>query len=73
MSLLKEAERKAEEEKRDQILEKKQTKQQVLLDTIEQISLHRTALGKAALLKLVHINEVSSKGIQYNNRYTKCV
>ncbi|XP_040191236.1 cilia- and flagella-associated protein 99 [Rana temporaria] len=51
LSLLKEAERKSEEEKRDQILEEKQTKQQILLDTLEQISLHRTAMGKAALLK----------------------
>lgn len=51
LSLLKEAERKAEEEKRDQILEEKQTKQQMLLDTLEQISLHRAAMGKAALLK----------------------
>nr|DBA29374.1 TPA: hypothetical protein GDO54_009604 [Pyxicephalus adspersus]DBA29375.1 TPA: hypothetical protein GDO54_009604 [Pyxicephalus adspersus] len=51
LSLLKEAQKKAEEEKRDQILEEKQTKQQLLLDTLEQISLHRTALGKASLLK----------------------
>ncbi|KAM9329154.1 cilia- and flagella-associated protein 99 [Gastrophryne carolinensis] len=51
LALLKEAQRKAEDEKRDQILEEKQSKQQLLLDTLEQISLHRTALGKAALLK----------------------
>ncbi|XP_068132017.1 cilia- and flagella-associated protein 99 [Hyperolius riggenbachi] len=52
LALLKEAQRKAEEEKRDQILEEKQNKQQLLLDTLEQISLHRAAMGKAALLKL---------------------
>ncbi|XP_073504894.1 cilia- and flagella-associated protein 99-like [Phyllobates terribilis] len=52
LALLKEAQRKAEEEKRDQILEEKQTKQQHLLDTLEQISLHRAAQGKAALLRL---------------------
>ncbi|XP_073505052.1 cilia- and flagella-associated protein 99-like isoform X4 [Phyllobates terribilis] len=51
LALLKEAQRKAEEEKRDQILEEKQTKQQHLLDTLEQISLHRAAQGKAALLR----------------------
>ncbi|XP_069600973.1 cilia- and flagella-associated protein 99 isoform X2 [Ranitomeya imitator] len=50
LALLKEAQRKAEEEKRDQILEEKQSKQQYLLDTLEQISLHRVAQGKAALL-----------------------
>ncbi|XP_073504872.1 cilia- and flagella-associated protein 99-like isoform X2 [Phyllobates terribilis] len=52
LALLKEAQRKAEEEKRDQILEEKQTKQQHLMDTLEQISLHRAAQGKAALLRL---------------------
>ncbi|XP_044151465.1 cilia- and flagella-associated protein 99 [Bufo gargarizans] len=52
LALLKEAERKAEEEKRDQILEEKQSKQQLLLDTLEQISLHRAAQGKASLLRL---------------------
>ncbi|XP_077136292.1 cilia- and flagella-associated protein 99 isoform X3 [Ranitomeya variabilis] len=51
LALLKEAQRKAEEEKRDQILEEKQSKQQYLLDTLEQISLHRAAQGKAALLR----------------------
>ncbi|XP_073518309.1 cilia- and flagella-associated protein 99-like [Phyllobates terribilis] len=53
LALLKEAQRKAEEEKRDQILEEKQTKQQHLLDTLEQISLHRAAQGKAALLSFI--------------------
>lgn len=53
LALLKEAERKAEEEKRDQILEEKQSQQQLLLDTLEQISLHRAAQGKAALLRSV--------------------
>ncbi|PIO30077.1 hypothetical protein AB205_0069740, partial [Aquarana catesbeiana] len=71
LSLLKEAERKAEEEKRDQILEEKQTKQQMLLDTLEQISLHRAAMGKAALLKLVQCIDLSSRG--YNSGYAKHV
>ncbi|KAM4706582.1 cilia- and flagella-associated protein 99 [Discoglossus pictus] len=52
LALLKEAQRKEEEEKRDQILNEKQSKQQMLLDKLEQISLHRAALGKAAVLKL---------------------
>ncbi|XP_075050338.1 cilia- and flagella-associated protein 99 isoform X2 [Mixophyes fleayi] len=52
LALVKEAQRKEEEEKRDQILEEKQSKQQHLLETLEQISLHRAALGQAALLRL---------------------
>ncbi|CAN2388432.1 Cilia and flagella associated protein 99 [Pristimantis euphronides] len=52
LALIKEAQSKAEEEKRDQILEEKQSKQQHLLDTLEQISVHRAAQGKAALLRL---------------------
>ncbi|XP_069488221.1 cilia- and flagella-associated protein 99 isoform X2 [Ambystoma mexicanum] len=49
--LLSEAQKKEEEEKRDQILLEKQTKEQLLLDKLEQISLHRAALGRAAALK----------------------
>ncbi|XP_053556283.1 cilia- and flagella-associated protein 99 [Bombina bombina] len=51
LAILKEAQKKEEEERRDQILHEKQTQQQLLLDKLEQISLHRTALGKAAILK----------------------
>uniref|UniRef100_H3AMX2 Cilia and flagella associated protein 99 n=2 Tax=Latimeria chalumnae TaxID=7897 RepID=H3AMX2_LATCH len=51
LALLKEAERKEAEEKRDQILNEKQAKEQLLLDKLEQISLHRTELGRAAVLK----------------------
>ncbi|XP_030046974.1 cilia- and flagella-associated protein 99 isoform X2 [Microcaecilia unicolor] len=51
LTLLEEAKRKEEEDKRDQILSEKQAKEQYLLDKLEQISLHRAALGKAALLK----------------------
>ncbi|XP_029448123.1 cilia- and flagella-associated protein 99 [Rhinatrema bivittatum] len=51
LAFLKEVQRKEEEEKRDQILSEKQCKEQCLLDKLEQISLHRAALGKAALLK----------------------
>ncbi|KAJ1213841.1 hypothetical protein NDU88_001472 [Pleurodeles waltl] len=49
--LLKEAQIKEEEEKRDQILLEKQSKEQFLLDKLEQIALHRAALGRAAALK----------------------
>ncbi|XP_073430560.1 cilia- and flagella-associated protein 99 isoform X2 [Dendrobates tinctorius] len=62
LALLKEAQRKAEEEKRDQILEEKQSKQQYLLETLEQISLHRAALGKAALLRLEEKKSKSQLG-----------
>uniref|UniRef100_K7GAP9 Cilia and flagella associated protein 99 n=1 Tax=Pelodiscus sinensis TaxID=13735 RepID=K7GAP9_PELSI len=46
LALLKEAQKKAEEEKRDQIIHEKQTKEQLLLDKLEQISIFR---GAAAL------------------------
>uniref|UniRef100_A0A8C0GAV5 Cilia and flagella associated protein 99 n=1 Tax=Chelonoidis abingdonii TaxID=106734 RepID=A0A8C0GAV5_CHEAB len=52
LALLKEAQKKAEEEKRDQIIREKQAKEQLLLDKLEQISLFRSALGRAAALKL---------------------
>uniref|UniRef100_A0A8D0HE72 Cilia and flagella associated protein 99 n=1 Tax=Sphenodon punctatus TaxID=8508 RepID=A0A8D0HE72_SPHPU len=53
LALLREAQRKAEEEKRDQIILDKQAKEQLLLDKLEQISLFRAALGKAAALRSV--------------------
>ncbi|XP_040275146.1 cilia- and flagella-associated protein 99 [Bufo bufo] len=74
LALLKEAERKAEEEKRDQILEEKQSKQQLLLDTLEQISLHRAAQGKASLLRLEEKKTKSQLGkaaIENNERVTE--
>ncbi|KAM8938688.1 cilia- and flagella-associated protein 99 [Pelodytes ibericus] len=52
LAIAKETQRKAEEDKRDQILNEKQSKQQLLLDTLEQISFHRAAMGKAAVLKV---------------------
>lgn len=51
LTLLKEAKRKEDEEKRDTILREKQTKEQFLLDHLNQISLHRAAMGKANMLK----------------------
>ncbi|NXX15601.1 CFA99 protein, partial [Podargus strigoides] len=51
LSLLREAQKAEEEEKRDQIIHAKQAKKQLLLDQLDQISLFRAELGRAAALK----------------------
>ncbi|XP_043560051.1 cilia- and flagella-associated protein 99 isoform X1 [Chiloscyllium plagiosum] len=51
LGLLKEAQIKAEEDKRDRILNEKQAKEQLLLDKLRQISLHREALSKKAVIR----------------------
>ncbi|KAF1409766.1 Cilia- and flagella-associated protein 99, partial [Spheniscus magellanicus] len=51
LALLREAQKAAEEEKRDQIIHEKQAKEQLLLDKLDQISLFRAQLGRAAALK----------------------
>ncbi|NXY27821.1 CFA99 protein, partial [Pomatorhinus ruficollis] len=51
LALLKEAQKAAEEEKRDQIIREKQAKEQLLLDKLDQISQFRAELGRAAALK----------------------
>ncbi|NWR50920.1 CFA99 protein, partial [Regulus satrapa] len=51
LALLKEAQKAAEEEKRDQIIHGKQAKEQLLLDKLDQISQFRAELGRAAALK----------------------
>ncbi|XP_062832042.1 cilia- and flagella-associated protein 99 isoform X2 [Anolis carolinensis] len=51
LALLKEAQKKAEEEKRDQITHEKYLKEQLLLGTLEQISVFREQMGRAATLK----------------------
>ncbi|XP_065592236.1 cilia- and flagella-associated protein 99 [Cyrtonyx montezumae] len=51
LALLKEAQKAAEEEKRDQIIHDKQAKEQLLLDKLDQISIFRAELGRAAALK----------------------
>lgn len=53
LALLKEAQKKMEEEKRDQIILEKQAKEQLLLEKLEQISKFRDTFGRAAALKLV--------------------
>ncbi|MGH0159411.1 UNVERIFIED_CONTAM: hypothetical protein FKN15_067879 [Acipenser sinensis] len=55
-TLLKEAQRKEDEEKRNMILREKQTKEQFLLDHLNQISLHRAARGKANVLKFFKVD-----------------
>ncbi|XP_010170309.1 cilia- and flagella-associated protein 99, partial [Antrostomus carolinensis] len=50
LALLREAQKAAEEEKRDQIIHEKQAKEQLLLDKLDQISLFRAELGRAAAL-----------------------
>ncbi|XP_061485765.1 cilia- and flagella-associated protein 99 isoform X5 [Rhineura floridana] len=51
LALLKEAQKKAEEEKRDLIIWRKHAKEQLLLDKLEQISMFREQFGRAAALK----------------------
>uniref|UniRef100_A0A8C5X194 Cilia and flagella associated protein 99 n=1 Tax=Malurus cyaneus samueli TaxID=2593467 RepID=A0A8C5X194_9PASS len=51
LSLLKEAQKAAEEEKRDQIIHEKQAKEQLILDKLDRISQFRAELGRAAALK----------------------
>ncbi|NXH51751.1 CFA99 protein, partial [Rhabdornis inornatus] len=51
LALLKEAQKAAEEEKRDQIIHEKQAKEQLILDKLDQISQFRAELGRAAALK----------------------
>ncbi|XP_010226531.1 PREDICTED: cilia and flagella associated protein 99 [Tinamus guttatus] len=51
LALLRETQKAAEEEKRDQIIQDKQAKEQLLLDKLDQISLFRAELGRAAALK----------------------
>ena len=54
LALLREAQKAAEEEKRDQIIQDKQAKEQLLLDKLDQISIFRAELGRAAALKSVY-------------------
>lgn len=51
LGLMREERIKEEEDRRDRILHEKQTRERVLLDKLEQISLHREAMSKKAVLK----------------------
>lgn len=53
LALLKEAKKKAAEERRDMIIHEKYAKEQVILSKLEQISMFREQYGRAAALKLV--------------------
>ncbi|XP_076191928.1 cilia- and flagella-associated protein 99 [Aptenodytes patagonicus] len=62
LALLREAQKAAEEEKRDQIIHEKQAKEQLLLDKLDQISLFRAQLGRAAALKQEEKQRKSQSG-----------
>ncbi|XP_069712555.1 cilia- and flagella-associated protein 99 isoform X1 [Phaenicophaeus curvirostris] len=62
LALLREAQKAAEEEKRDQIIHQKQAKEQLLLDKLDQISLFREELGRAAALKQEEKKRKSQSG-----------
>ncbi|XP_065516683.1 cilia- and flagella-associated protein 99 [Lathamus discolor] len=51
LALLREEQKAAEEEKRDQIIHEKQAKEQLLLDKLDQILVFRAELSRAAALK----------------------
>lgn len=53
LALLKDAQRRAEEDKRDQIIQDKRSKSQELQNVVEQISLCRAAMGRSAALRSV--------------------
>ncbi|XP_064367589.1 cilia- and flagella-associated protein 99 isoform X1 [Dromaius novaehollandiae] len=62
LALLRETQKAAEEEKRDQIIHEKQAKEQLLLDKLDQISLFRAELGRAAALKQEEKKRKSQSG-----------
>ncbi|KFO74176.1 hypothetical protein N303_13767, partial [Cuculus canorus] len=62
LALLREAQKAAEEEKRDRIIHQKQAKEQLLLDKLDQISLFRAELGRAAALKQEEKKRKSQSG-----------
>ncbi|XP_048798506.1 cilia- and flagella-associated protein 99 [Lagopus muta] len=62
LALLREAQKAAEEEKRDQIIQDKQAKEQLLLDKLDQISIFRAELGRAAALKQEEKKRKSQSG-----------
>ncbi|NXA45697.1 CFA99 protein, partial [Nothocercus julius] len=62
LALLRETQKAAEEERRDQIIQEKQAKEQLLLDKLDQISLFRAELGRAAALKQEEKKRKSQSG-----------
>ncbi|KFV62627.1 hypothetical protein N307_06663, partial [Dryobates pubescens] len=64
LALLREAQKAAEEERRDQIIHEKRAKEQLLLDKLDQISLYRSELGRAAALKQEEKKRKSQCGLR---------
>uniref|UniRef100_A0A8C4V2E1 Cilia and flagella associated protein 99 n=1 Tax=Falco tinnunculus TaxID=100819 RepID=A0A8C4V2E1_FALTI len=62
LALLREAQKAAEEEKREQIIHEKQAKEQLLRDKLDQISLFRAERGRAAALKQEEKKRKSQSG-----------
>ncbi|XP_009875099.1 PREDICTED: cilia and flagella associated protein 99, partial [Apaloderma vittatum] len=67
LALLREAQKAAEEEKRDHIIHEKQAREQLLLDTVNQIALFRAELGRAAALK----REEKKRSVQSSEKPVK--
>ncbi|NXR10642.1 CFA99 protein, partial [Semnornis frantzii] len=67
LALLREAQKAAEEERRDQIIHEKRAKEQLLLDKLDQISLFRAQLGWAAAVK----QEEKKRKSQCRDRHVK--
>lgn len=53
LALLKEAQHLEQQDRREQILEDKQSKKQLLQEQLEAIELHRTALARASAIRSV--------------------
>lgn len=67
LALLKNAEKEAEENKRDEILAEKEAKDQLLLDTLETISKHRLEQTKAAAIRLESRKKGEPKKLKVQN------
>lgn len=67
LALLKNAQKEAEENKRDEILANKEAKDQLLLDTLEKISKHRLEQTKAAAVRLESRKKGEPKKMQVQN------
>lgn len=59
LSVLKDAEQREQEDRRERILLEKQNKEQLLLEHLDTIALHRTALGQAAERRCVKARYVN--------------
>ncbi|XP_008704457.2 cilia- and flagella-associated protein 99 [Ursus maritimus] len=71
LALLKETQRREEEEKRDQIIQGKRARSQELQNMVEQISLCRAAMGRSAALRSVPVVPVA--GASGGNKERACL